>query len=157
MPFSGGRRGPRWRGPEQQCRDHGTGDNGTLFYGPLERAESGKATHAAHNEATVATRAKKAMRPIPLPAATTALMAKMAAVTSQKPAGADRRWSNTAKSVQGAELLAAESRSTASLGPDRALGRGRASRTHTPRRCREDRKGFTVRRSRAVPGRCRCA
>lgn len=55
-------------------------------YGCCEREYLGRATHAAHNAATVATKAKKALRLIPLTAASTALMAKMPAVTTQKPA-----------------------------------------------------------------------
>ncbi len=58
------------------------------------------AAHAAHNAATVATKAKDAMRPIPLPAATAALMAKMAAVASQKAGGAATRWSTTPRAYR---------------------------------------------------------
>jgi len=79
----------------------------TRSYGRWDRGACGRATHAAHNAARAATRAMKAMRPSPLPAATTALMAKMPAVTSQKPAGAEGRRSTTAESVQAAGLLAA--------------------------------------------------
>lgn len=67
----------------------------------------GYATQTAHKAATAATKAKKAMRPIPLSAATTALMAKMPEVASQKPAGAASRWSATTDSLQGVALLAA--------------------------------------------------
>lgn len=60
----------------------------------------GKATQAAHNAATAAAKARKAIRPIPLRAATTALTAKMPAVTSQKPAGTAARSSTMPESLQ---------------------------------------------------------
>ena len=90
-------------------------------YGCCDRGELGKAIQAAHNAATAATKAKKAMRPMPLPAATTALTAKMPEVKSQKLAGAASRWSATTDSVQGAGLLAAWSSRRPSA-PDRDRG-----------------------------------
>ena len=47
------------------------------------------------------------MRPDPLPAATTPLMAKIPAGTSQNPAGAATRWSTMSRERTGAGLLAA--------------------------------------------------
>ena len=97
---------------------------GESSYRCWEREDFGKATHAAHNAATVATKAKKPMRTIPLPAATTALMEKMPAVTSQKPAGAATRWSTTPESVQvsptrrpGAGAMVSPLRTRISVGP----------------------------------------
>lgn len=97
---------------EHHGRPHHDG-NKARSYGRWERGACGRATHAAHNAARAATRAEKAMRPSPLPAATTALMANMPAITSQKPAGAEGRWSTTAESVQAAACSPPE-RATAS-------------------------------------------
>ncbi len=107
-------------------------------YGCCERdIYFGKATHAAHNAATVATKANKAIRPTPLTAASTALMAKIPAVTSQKPAGAATRWSTTPESVQAPVYSPLGSRRDGVAPPYPDLGRSRrggASFDETPLR-----------------------
>ena len=95
------RRGYRARGT---CRSRG--GSGRSSYAYWKREELGRATQAVHNAATAATRAKMAMRPMPLPAAT-ALTAKMPEVSSQKPAGVTSRGSATTDSVQGIDLRSA--------------------------------------------------